>query len=255
MSEETFLLELYMNIEQALQRLFTLPNHKLILQGQPYWICIRSYTPSNRMLFEVSSNKNLPTDQRWSESQTQLLFDLGLKPRRQGYSIGKLFTLADADSLLELQALIDHICEMVFYVSASTLSLTLTESPPTQLYNRILVGQMKQLARSKEHQLRLQMYTTLIDATLLALVDGNGQLKKCDTIGNFDCFGAFTDEKHALQYDPRGLELTALPMLQIIKMAVEQNAGSLWLNPRGETRGELYKTELDGLWSRVKRLL
>jgi hypothetical protein len=27
------------------------------------------------------------------------------------------------------------------------------------------------------------------------------------------------------------------------------------LNPKGETRGELYKTELEGLWSRVKRLM
>ncbi len=255
MSEQTHFLELYMNIEQALQRLFTLPNHKLILQGTSHWICIRSYTPASRMLFEVCSNKNLPVDQRLSDAQIHQLFDLELKPRRQGYSIGKLFTVSNVDSLTELHSLIKAICDTVFQVDASTLSLTLTDSPPSQLYNRSLLGQMKQLARSKEHQLRLKMYTTLIDATLLALVNDDGKLKKCDTIGNFDCFGAFTDEKHALQYDPRGLNLIALPMLQILKMAVEQNAGSLWLNPRGETRGELYKTELDGLWSRVKRLL
>ena len=56
---------------------------------------------------------------------------------------------------------------------------------------------MKELARNKDHQLRLKMYTTLLDATLIALVNEDGSLRKCDTIVNFDCFGAFTDEKHA----------------------------------------------------------
>ena len=114
---------------------------------------------------------------------------------------------------------------------------------------------MKQLARNKDHQLRLQMYTTLLDATLIALVNDDGSLQKCDTIVNLDCFGAFTDEKHALQYNPRGQHLQKMPMLLILKKAVEQNAGSLWLNPKGETRGELYKSELDSLWSRVKRFV
>ena len=44
------------------------------------------------------------------------------------------------------------------------------------------MGQMKQLARNKDHQLRLQMYTTLLDATLIALVNDDGSLRKCDTI-------------------------------------------------------------------------
>jgi hypothetical protein len=90
---------------------------------------------------------------------------------------------------------------------------------------------------------------------LIALVDENGALEKCDSISNFDCFGVFTDEKHALQYDPRGQGLKKMPFLNVIQLAVQQNAGSLWINPKGETRGELYKNELDSLWSRVKRLL
>ena len=128
MSEVTHYLEFHMNIELALQRLFTLPNHKLILEGSPYWVCIRSYTPSNRMLFEVCSNKNLPADQRLSDAQIQMLLELGLKQRRQGYSIGKLCTFADADSLSELQSLIQQVCETVFGVPVSTLSLRLTVS-------------------------------------------------------------------------------------------------------------------------------
>ena len=110
--------------------------------------------------------------------------------------------------------------------------LTIVPSPSLQIFNRILVGQMKQLARNKEHQLRLQMYTTLIDATVIALVNDDGSLQKCDTIVNLDCFGVFTDEKHALQYDPRGQHLQEMPMLQVLKKAIEQSAGSLWLNPK-----------------------
>ena len=138
-------------------------------------------------------------------TQTQLdqAVALTLKERRQGYSIGKLYTMTDVTEVESLVATIEQVFS-IFGVEMSTLSCTMVPSPSFQIYNRTLLGQMKQLARNKDHQLRLQMYTTLIDATLIALVNDDGSLKKCDTIVNFDCFGAFTDEKHALQYDPRG---------------------------------------------------
>ena len=182
------------------------------------------------------------------------MFALTLKERRQGYSIGKLYTMTDTTELEPLSTTIEQIFS-IFGVEMSTLSCTMVPSPSFQIYNRTLVGQMKQLARNKDHQLRLQMYTTLLDSTLIALVNDDGSLKKCDTIVNFDCFGAFTDEKHALQYNPRGQHLQEMSMLHILKKAVAQNAGSLWLNPKGETRGELYKSELDSLWSALNEFV
>ena len=237
-----------------LQTLFVTPDHRIIFEAEPFWVTIRSYRPSSRMLLEVSSNKNLNTEHQLTQTQLDQLFALSLNPRRQGYSIGKLYTLNEASELEPLSNTIKQIFS-VFGVEMSTITCTMVGSPSFQIYNRTLVAQMKQLARNKDHQLRLQMYTTLIDATLIALVNEDGSLKKCDTIVNFDCFGAFTDEKHALQYNPRGQHLEEMSMLHILQKAVAQNAGSLWLNPKGETRGELYKSELDSLWSRVKRFV
>ena len=244
-----------MNPLPHLQSLFGIPEHRIIFQATHHWVTVRSFQPANRMLLEVCSNKNLPREQALSKSQIDHLHSLGLGPRRQGYSIGQLYNIGDPDGLVDIANTISTIFTVVFNTVPQQIQTTICPSPAIQLYNRILIGQMKKLARSKEHQLRLNLYTTLIDATLIALVDDNGALKKCDSISGFDCFGAFTDEKHALQYDPRGQGLKTMPMLNIIQLAVQQNAGSLWLNPKGETRGELYKNELDSLWSRVKRLL
>ena len=244
-----------MNPLHNLQSLFKKPEHRVIFQAPHHWVSVRSFQPANRMLMEVCSNKNLPREHAISESQMEQLHSLGLGKRRQGYSLGKLYNIEDSDGLVDIANTINSVFTTVFETSPQNIQTTICPSPSIHLYNRILIGQMNKLARSKEHQLRLNLYTTLIDATLIALVDDNGALKKCDTISNFDCFGAFTDEKHALQYDPRGQGLKTMPMINIIQLAVQQNAGSLWLNPKGETRGELYKNELDSLWSRVKRLL
>ena len=113
---------------------------------------------------------------------------------------------------------------------------------------------MKESARNKDHQLRLQLYTIFIDSTFIALSEVDGTLIQCDTISGLPCFGVFTDDKHALQYDPRGLNLVEMSALQVIQQCIIQGAGSLWLNPKGETRGELYKNELEELWRRTRRL-
>ena len=243
-----------MSSPSLLQRLLSTPEHRVLLEAKYYWVTIRSFRPSSRMLLEVSCNKNLPKAHHLTVEQLEQLTMLGLQSRRQGYSLGKLYTFTDASELNELWSTIEQIFS-IFGEDLKNVSTTIVPSPSLKVFNRILVGQMKQIARNKEHQLRMQMYTTLIDSTLIALVNEDGSLKKCDTIVNLDCFGAFTDEKHALQYNPRGQHLQEMPMLQILKKAVEQNAGSLWLNPKGETRGELYKSELDSLWARVKRFV
>jgi len=239
----------------SLQNLFQQPEHRLTVESDIYWVSLRTYQPPSRMLLEISSNKNLPLEHHLTAKQLARLEQMEIKSRRQGYSLGKLYNIVDTKELESLSRLLETIFHDIFQVSLDGLQTSIVPSPSIHLYNRILVGQMKKLARSKDHQLRLQMYTTLIDANLIALVDASGNLLPCDTIGNFSCFGAFTDEKHALQYDPRGRNLQSMSMLDILQKSIAQNAGSLWLNPKGETRGELYKTELEGLWSRVKRLM
>ena len=243
-----------MTLQPHLEALFTLPEHRLLMESSHHWVSIRSFQPASRMLLEISCNKNLDKEHQLTDEQLENLYALDLKERRQGYSFGKLYTFQSIDNLVSLAQTVDTVFS-IFGVDPNTLSIQIVPSPSFQVFNRTLVGQMKQLARSKDHQLRLNMYTTLLDATLIALVNEDGTLQKCDTIVSLDCFGAFTDEKHALQYDPRGQNLKEMSMLHILKQAVAQNAGSLWLNPKGETRGELYKSELDSLWSRVKRFV
>lgn len=242
-----------MPTEDLLQFLLTSPNHQLLLSSPPYWISLRTYTPANRMLMEVSSNKHLPDDATLSEKQTQQLDDLGFKSRRQGYSQGKLLSAVQATDIPSIVSEIATIFSNVFQ-STSPLNTTLRHTPSRQIFNRDLLAKMKESARNKDHQLRLQLYTIFIDSTFIALSEADGTLIQCDTISGFPCFGVFTDEKHAFQFDPRGLNMQEMSALQVIQQCILQGAGSLWLNPKGETRGELYKNELEELWRRTRRL-
>ena len=114
-----------------------------------------------------------------------------------------------------------------------------------------LVAQMKQLARSKDHQLRLQMYTTLIDATLIALVNEDGSWKYLIPLSILIALGHSLMKNMLYNTTPRQ-HLEEMSMLHISK-AVAQNAGSLWLNPKGKLEENC--TKVDSLWSRVKRFV
>lgn len=242
-----------MTIESLLHNLLTSPNHQLLLSSSPYWLSLRTYTPANRMLMEVSSNKHLPDDAKLTDDQTQTLEQLGIQSRRQGYSQGKLLSAVQPTDIPNIASEIDSIFSDIFQ-SNHPIESVLRHTPSRSIYNRDLLAKMKESARNKDHQLRLQLYTILIDATFIALSEEDGTLIQCDTISGFPCFGVFTDEKHAFQYDPRGLNLTEISALQVIQKCIAQGAGSLWLNPKGETRGELYKNEIEELWRRTRRL-
>ncbi len=246
-------LEPHMSLSMVLVELLEQADHRLIIDSNPFWITVRTFTPSNRWLIEVSCNKNLHIDHKLSPEQEESLLNLGYKSRRQGYSIGKLLSSVSIDQIQHLALEIEHILGEIFS-SPTQPSFSVLHSPSILLYNRELLAKMKESARSKDHQLRLQLYTLFIDCQFIALTDSQNALLKCDTIQKLPCFGVFTDEKHALQYNPRGQNLSHLSALDVIQKCIIQGAGSLWINPKGETRGELYKNELDGLWQRIRRI-
>ena len=241
-----------MSLSLILDELLTRTDHRLIIEASPYWITVRTYTPANRWLIEVCCNKNLSKDNQLTSIQQSALEELGYKSRRQGYSRGKLLTTVSPEQTPTLAKEFSIIFEQILQCQ-STPSHSVRPSPPIRIYNRELLAKMKESARSKEHSLRLQLYTLFIDSNFIALTDTDGTLLQCDRIQNLPCFGVFTDEKHALQFDPRANNLTILPAIEVIQRCILQGAGSLWIKPKGETRGELYKNELEGLWHRVRR--
>lgn len=225
---------------------------RLIIQRGIHWIAIRNFVPKNRILIEISFHKNLPEDQQLSPAQLTFLEERSYKKRRSGHSIGKMLTLLSPEHEQEFISELEAILHNLDASSAISLEYRLHRKIKFSLQNRPLIQAMTTVARNKEHSLRIKMYQALLNSTLLVLID-NQKLISCDTIGNMPSFTAFTDEKNALLYDPRGEHLVEDYAFNIIDKVLNQGGGSLIINPRGEPRGELYKTELTSLLKAVRR--
>lgn len=240
------------NIATYLSRLQEETNSRLIIEKGIHWIAVRNFIPKNRLLIEISFHKNLPKEQQLSNFQIQFLEKLGYKKRRTGHSIGKMLTLSSAEHeqefILELKNIFQELNPSFSYPSIFRLHRNIKFT----LQNRQLLRAMTTIARNKEHSLRIQFYQEFINSRLLVLI-ADQKLLPCDTIGNMPSFTAFTDEKNALLYDPRGENLVEDYAFSIIQKVLEQGGGSLIINPRGEPRGELYKTELTSLVNAIKK--
>jgi hypothetical protein len=239
------------DIANYLSQLQEETDSRLIIENGIHWISVRNFTPQNRLLIECSFHKNLPNEQQITKTQLLFLESLGYKKRRSGHSIGKMLTLSSVQHEQEFITELENIF-IGFNPNLSDFSFRINREIKFSLQNRALLKAMTTVARNKEHSNRLLLYQELLNSRLLMLIKDDN-LIPCDTIGNMPSFTAFTDEKNALLYDPRGENLVEDYAFVIIEKALEQGGGSLIINPRGEPRGELYKTELSSLMKAIRK--
>ena len=240
------------NIAAYISKLQEETDSRLIIQRGIYWIAVRNFVPKNRVLIEVSYHKNLPETHPLSAEQIDFLKARGYKPRRSKHSIGRMLTISSAAHEQDFIAELEAIFATLDPDTTEQMSFRIHRKVKFTLQNRPLLRAMTDLARSKEHALRIKLYQALLNSQLLVLIDDQ-KLIPCDTIGTMPSFAAFTDEKNALLYDPRGENLTEDYAFNVIEKVLAQGGGSLIINPRGEPRGELYKTELTSLFKAVRR--
>lgn len=239
------------NIASYLSQLQEETDSRLIIEHGCHWISIRNFTPQNRLLIEISFHRNLPNEQQITTEQLLFLENLGYKKRRSAHSIGKMLTLRSPEHEQEFIAEL----EMIFRELSANITdfrSRINRKVKFSLQNRELLKAMTTVARNKEHSKRLLFYQELLNSRLLMLIKDQN-LIACDTIGTMPSFTAFTDEKNALLYDPRGENLVEDYAFVIIGKVLEQGGGSLIINPRGEPRGELYKTELSSLMKAIRK--
>jgi hypothetical protein len=240
-------------LRQHLERISAHTNSRLVIQCGVAWVVIHSFAPANRILVEISSNTYLPDEHRLTEHQLEQLQEWGYKVRRQGRSLGMMTYLAAEDDFLKMERDIKRIFTEVFTVPAA-YAFSFQENVKIDLQNNDLLNVMRNLGRDKKHENRISLYQELVNATLLVYVSEDlRSFQQYDTIGPFSTFAAFTDDKNHRQFDPRGCPVQLRHCYEFIPELVEQNAGSLIINPRGDVRGELYRNELQTIASALRR--
>ena len=236
------------DLHQHLSQLSTHPNARLVVQTDHAWVVLNSFSPPNRVLFEISSNRYLPKENHLSEAQLKQLEGWGYTKRKAGRSIGAITYLTTDDDIQRVASDIHKIFAEIFHQEGSALTCAFTQNTKHDLSNRKLHNTMRETASSKEHNRRIALYQELINSQLLAYVSADSDnFFPYDTIGPFVTFAAFTEDKYLKQFDPRGCPVKQMYAFELLPKLLEQNAGSLILNPKCDIRGELYRNELQSI--------
>ena len=237
-----------------LQQISSHTSSRLIISNEYAWVVLHSFTPANRILFEVASNLYLPDDKQLSDTQIKTLFDWGYQKRRQGRSIGTMTYLSSEQDCLNLAEKITKIFSEIFHLDPQNSTHQFQKNVKHGIDNKHLHSAMRQLVNSKDHKYRIALYQALVNAKLLVyLTEDNQDFIPYDTIGEFITYAAFTDDKYIQQFDPRGCTVREMYVYDFIPALVSKNAGSLILNPKGDIRGELYKNELASINTALRR--
>ena len=238
-------LDIISTLLSELEQLTVTPASRLLVSCPPGWVVVRSYTPANRLLVEFASNTHLSENHRLTEEQLGLLRSHGYQPRRKGRSIGKMLTVQTANDKLALANELDHLIQECF--SPTGFAAHFNEDALPTIRNSELLGTMRQLSIKRTHELRLELYRKLLNATVIVALDGDGEPLVVDMIGAFPSFAVFTDAKSMLIYDSRGGNHRVDYGINIFPMLLDAGAGSVFINPKCDVRGELYQSELKTL--------
>ena len=108
---------------------------------------------------------------------------------------------------------------------------------------------MRELSSKRTHPLRIQVYQQIITAQLILAITEVGKPRIIDTIAGLPSYGVFTDDSALRFWDPRGSEYQIFYGYDLFPFLQQHNPGSMFINPKGEIRGELYKNELHTLYN------
>ena len=240
----------YTSIQDNLQQLIKTPDSRVLISSSKGWIVIHSFDISTRILCEIASNHHLHTDLHLDASTIQIFEDKKYITRREGTSRGKLLTLNDTMHS-------DFIEELLFIARCyesdmMQWNISFTPSCRHNLKNPKISGQMRILSQKRDQSSRIQLYQLLLNAELLFHVHNN-KPKSIGTIGKFDSFALFTEDKFYYHYDPTGIEVVRQYGYEIFQILSDVNAGSVWINPKCLVGGELYQNEIEMLAKAVYR--
>ena len=232
------------NLQDKVGLLTQNPDSRILLQSSKGWIVLHSFNISTRILCEIATDRHLDKEFHLNEEQIQHFKKYNYTTRREGTSRGKLLTLSETNK--------QDFCEELLKIATCYDSnmegwtITFTTGCRHNLKNTKITSQMRILSKKRDYASRVALYQQLLNAELLLYVDEDSP-KVYGTIGNFNSYALFTEDKYYYHYDPRGVDVIRKYGHEIFYELYELKAGSVWINPKGLVGGELYQNEIEML--------
>lgn len=221
--------------------------NRLALSSGDAWLALSGEHGGSAVTCEAVTDDHLPGTRALTAQQRQALLAAGFTPIKHSSRLQRRYDLDGEQRPAEVAGILTGLLRDVY--GATTWTATAHPGSAHEETNPQVIRQMRQLSRTRSHRDRMDLYRSLLRATLLVPVESEGGLKPAviGDISGFEVFGAFTDQKSALYYDPRGVPLRAVSGRELFPMLMNLRAGSLRLNPGAVVGGELYRNELESI--------
>ena len=228
--------------------------NRLLISAGDAWLALSGEKGGHAVECEAVTDDHLPTAAKLSDAQRRTLFAAGFTPIKHSSRLRRIYGLAGEERPAEVAGILTGLLEAVY--GEYQWELSAWAGSPPDASNPLIIQQMRTLSRTRKHADRLTLYHQLLRADLLVPVESEGSLKPAviGDISGFSVYGAFTDLKSALYYDPRGVPLRVIAGRQLFPMLMNLQAGSLKLNPGAVVGGELYRNELEAIAGAAMRL-
>ena len=232
------------NLQNNVGLLTQHPDSRILLQSSKGWIVLHSFNISTRILCEIATDRHLDKEFHLTDEQIQHFTTYNYTTRREGSSRGKLLTLHEKN--------ISDFCEEMLKIATcydsdmENWTVVFTPGCRHNLKNTKITSQMRVLSKKRDYASRVELYQQLLNAELLLYVD-NDSPKVYGTIGKFNSYALFTEDKYYYHYDPRGVDVVRKYGHEIFYELHQLKAGSVWINPKGQVGGELYQNEIEML--------
>ena len=242
-----------LSLHASLQELSTISHGRLIIQGEEVWMVLQSYAKPQQALCEVASNTYLPESHHIDTSKEEHARANGFSWRRNNRTLGKIVAIATPE---QRQALIEELSSLyatLYQQSLEDAHMHIQTDILSGIQNRTLCNTMRQLSIKRTHELRLEVYRTFLNSTVMLAMESPQTPRTVELLAKLPCYAVFTDDKSIRNWDPRGTTWKKMYGFEVIRMIMKHNPGSLLINPRGDISGEFYLNELQTLLKACQR--
>lgn len=250
-------------------------HNRLVVERGPFFVVLRAARGGRTVDVEAAGGRHLET--RLQPEQVGRLTELGLRQRNAASTFAGTWPLAsEADArtaAAKVEALLRHVYRPdesqgdgpVSERDAIRADLTLGDRP--SVANTRLLEAMLRLSKQRDMPSRLTVYNQLVASHLIvALAEAlpadlprerhttHARLHVFEQLGGLDVHGVFTDHDHLRAFAPRELPTVVWTGRELFPLLAARGTGSLLINPRGDTRGELYRNEIQAISEGIARL-
>ena len=233
-------------------------DNRLIVASRDYYMIFSGQPGDPALHVEAVNNFYLSTAAALTPGRLGQLSQRGYRERNNRNNLYRSVTPTTDHELQSFAAEVLDVFAKAYGVDpGDPADFDLQLGAPEPLRNPDIIKRMRTLSVQRDWDARRALYSTLLASVMLVPIDpevaSHPEPIEVDRLGTFPVIAAFTDIDSLRLWQPRGAPYHAMPVNELVPLAVQRRVGSLLINPKGLVGGELYINELESMDGALKR--